>query len=282
MTCYFKRTPLALAFGAVTIALAGCAPASDNSIPSVQYDLPAAPARPAAPNTQAGAEKRVAVSHSFVLSMPNALVESVQAKHLAECRKVGCTILSTNLSRPTGNWITARTSLRIPPEAYAAFATTLATPPANVIGHSEAAEDKFIPMLDLEKRLETKTALRQRLTAMLQDSNTKNVADIIAIEKELAQTQGDIETATAQHNYLQTITSTVRVDINYSGHAAVVGGFDFSPVTRAINGLSATFATSIAALISFLAMALPWLPLTALIAWAARRSIRRWKKPKSA
>jgi hypothetical protein len=284
MIIHIGRTPLALAIGAVTIALAGCAPASDNNSPSVQYDLvvPQTPGNPGAQNAQRGAERRVAISHRFTLRLANTEVDSVQGKHLAECRKIGCTISSTSLNRSDDGRINAQSSLRIPADAYAAFATTITTPPAHVISHSETAEDKFVPMLDLEKRLEVKSALRQRLTAMLQDANTKSVADIVAVEKELAQVQGDIETATAQHNYLLTITGTVRVDISYSGQAAVVGGFDFSPVARAIDRLGPTLVNSLAALISFLAMILPWLPLAAFVLWIVRRGIRRWRRTKPA
>ncbi len=75
-------------------------------------------------------------------------------------------------------------------------------------------------MLDIDKRLEVKTALRDRLSAMLKDPSAKSAADLAAIEKELAQAQGDIEAAIAQRDYLRTITHTVRVDIAYDGRQA--------------------------------------------------------------
>jgi hypothetical protein len=223
----------------------------------------------------------VAVTHTFSLRLPSNEVEVVQQKHLAECRKLGCTVVSTQLDRSNEGRVSARCSIRIAPDAYQAFATLIQAPPAEVVTHSESADDRTAPMLDVEKRLEVKSALRDRLTAMLRDHSATSTADLIAIEKELAQVQGDIESATAQHDQLKTITETVRVDIAYSGRVAVVAGIDFSPVRQAVNGAGRTAVSSLATLISFLAAIVPWLPLIALLMWGTRAGLRRWRAPKA-
>jgi hypothetical protein len=230
---------------------------------------------------QSSAGRRVAVTHTFSLRLPSNEVEAAQQKHLAECRKLGCIILNTQFDRSNEGRVNARCSIRIAPDAYQTFAAVIQAPPAEVVTHSESADDQTVPMLDVEKRLEVKSALRDRLTAMLRDPGAKSTADLIAIEKELAQVQGDIESATAQHDQLKTITETVRVDIAYSGRAAVVAGIDFSPVRQAVNGAGRTAVSSLASLISFLAAIVPWLPLIALLMWGMRAGLRRWRTPKA-
>jgi hypothetical protein len=220
--------------------------------------------------------KRLAISHGYTLQLPDTDVEAVQQRHLSECAKLGCTVVSTTLDRSTGR-ITARSEVRIAPDAFAAFADILAAPPARIVTHSESVEDKAAPMLDVEKRLEVKTALRDRLAAMLREPATKTPADLATIEKELAQVQGDIEAIVAQRDYLLTITQTVRVNISYVGLAAQAGGIDLSPISQAGSGIVTTIVRSVAALISFVAAIVPWLPLIALLAWAARRGLRRWR-----
>src|SRR5262249_35544912 len=153
----------------------------------------------------------------------------------------------------------------------------LGAPRAEGSSHPESADDKPLQIVDTDKRLELKTALRDRLTAMLRDPAPKTTADLVAIEKELAQVQADIEAATAQRDYLRTITDTVRIDINYNGQAALVAGIDLSPIAEAARGSGRTMVASVAALISFLAAALPWLPLIAFLVWAVRRGLRRWR-----
>jgi hypothetical protein len=112
---------------------------------------------------------------------------------------------------------------------------------------------------------------------MLRDPSTKSAADLAAIEKELAQAQGDIEAAIAERDYLRTITETVRVDINYDGRPVVIAGYDFSPIKRAADGIGQTLITSVASLIVALAATLPWLPVIVFAVWGIRRGLRRWR-----
>jgi len=230
---------------------------------------------------QAGPARRIAVTRSFTLRMPGSEVAAVQERHLAECAKLECTVLETRLDQLGDGRVSARASVRVTPERYPALAAIITARPAEVTAQSERADDRTIAVLDVEKRLEVKTALRDRLTAMLNDPATKPVADLIAIEKELVQAQGDIESATTQRNYLRTITDTVQVDITYDGHQVVVAGYDFSPIKRAVNSIGGTFATSVASLITFAAAIVPWLPVIVLLVWGARRGLRRWRTARS-
>jgi hypothetical protein len=153
----------------------------------------------------------------------------------------------------------------------------ITAPPVEVTTRSERAEDRTVAILDVDKRLEVKRTLRDRLAAMLSDPGTKSAADLAAIEKELAQAQGDIEAAIAQRDYLRTITETVRVDINYDGRPVVIAGYDFSPIKRAADGVGQTLIASVASLIVALVAAVPWLPVIVFAVWGIRRGLRRWR-----
>ena len=238
--------------------------------------LPNAPSQP-----QAGPTRRIAVTRSFTLRMPGNEVSAVQERHLAECAKLECTVLETRLDQLGDGRVSARASVRITPERYPALAAVITARPVEVTAQSERADDRTIAVLDVDKRLEVKTALRDRLTTMLNDPATKSVADLIAIEKELVQAQGDIEAATTQRNYLRTITETVQVDITYDGRQVVVAGYDFSPIKRAVDSIGGTFAISVASLITFAATVVPWLPVIVLLMWGARRGLRRWRTARS-
>lgn len=279
---------LAVVFAAAAFVLGACSQYSalnysgGTAVVGVGgYDVAQAPSpNPDQSNPQI-ARRRLAITHAFNLHLSSADVESVQQKHLAECGRLGCTVVSTRIDRSNEGRITARSSIRIAPDAFAAFAAILAAPPAKIVTHSETTDDRTIAVLDVEKRLEVKSALRDRLAAMLREPGTKSAGDLATIEKELAQVQGDIEAIAAQRDYLRTLTETVRVDIDYVGLAAQAGGFDLSPITGAIDGIGETLVRSVAALISFLAATIPWIPLLALVAWATRRGIRRWKARKA-
>jgi Domain of unknown function (DUF4349) len=274
------RRYLVVVMGASSVVLAACEQPSINLFPTEAATTVLAQADRLDRDDQTAPVKRLAVSHAFTLRLPSIEVETVQQKHLTECGKLGCTVLNTRLDRSNEGRIYARSSVRIAPDAYSAFAVIIAAPPSMVVTHSEAAEDKTVPIIDTDKRLELKTALRGRLEAMIRDPGVKSPADLAALEKELAQVQADIEAIIAQRDYLRAITETVSVDITYSGQAAVVAGIDLSPVERAVLGTGRTLIESAAALISFLAAIVPWLPLIALLGWAVRRILRRWKTQK--
>ncbi|HEY4921306.1 MAG TPA: DUF4349 domain-containing protein [Xanthobacteraceae bacterium] len=278
MTIRFAKVALGAAIAVSALALTDC---SRNFTPqlSERVAVPPAPiiAFDAARAAPANAQTKLAVTHTFELSMPSDQVEAVQRRHLDECAKLGCTVLTTTLQHGGRGSVYARTSLRISPQGFDAFAKALAAAPARITSHAQTAEDKTIPLLDVEKRLEAKTALRERLEAMLKDPATKSTADLLAIEKELALIQGDIESATAQRDYLRTITDTVRVDISYDGIVAEVGGVDLGPLKRAASEFGDTVLTSLATLIYVFAALLPWLPVIVLLGWAMRRGVRRWR-----
>jgi hypothetical protein len=257
------------------LSVAGGWDASEASAPSQEFRLAQLSNAPAQP--QAGPTRHIAVTRSFTLRLPGSEVAAVQERNLAECAKLECTVLETRLEQLVDGRVSARTSVRVAPERYPALAAAITARPAQVITQSERADDRTIAVLDVDKRLAVKTALRDRLTAMLNDPATKSVADLIAIEKELVQAQGDIEAATTLRNYLGTITDTVQVDVTYDGQQVVVAGYDFSPIKRAIDSIGGTFATSVASLITFVTTVVPWLPVIALLVWGARRGLRRWR-----
>lgn len=258
-----------VAFALLTAA-AACAQQqpSDSS-----NDVPLMAAR--ASDTPQAVTRYRAITHRFGLRLPAREVEATQQKHLAECARLGCTVLSTRIDRQQEGRISAQLSIRIAPEAYSDFAGVLAAPPVTITSQAQTSEDKTLPILDAEKRLEVKVALRDRLNAMLRDPGPKSAADLAAIEKEIAQAQADIESLTAQRDTLRTQTDTIRVEISYTGVTAQAGGWDLSPIQSSLRGISQTVVSSIAWLISFLAAALPWIPLIGVVWWTARRIIRR-------
>jgi len=278
-----RRILSAIALGASAVTLGACwmepEAGGEFYLPGEIHGNQLAQAQTLNPGqgAQQGPVKRLAISHGYTLHLLDTDVEAIQQRHLSECGKLGCTVVSTMLDRSAAGRITARSEVRIAPDAFPAFTDVLAAPPARIVTHSETADDKTAPMLDVEKRLEVKSALRDRLAAMLREPGTKNPADLATIEKELAQVQGDIEALVAQRDYLRTITETVRVNIAYVGRAAQAAGIDLSPIFRAARGIVEILVQSVAALIFFLAAVVPWLPLMALLAWAGRRAIRRWR-----
>lgn len=258
-----------MVFVALVLGLAGC----DKAQPPPPPPPPPSPAVQVAP--PASANQKIANSHHFAFELPNEVLAETQRKHLEACRAAGCAVISTQLSQSSDSYggrghATGSISARIAPDRFAAFAAVLTAPPAALITHTEKSEDETLAVLDVEKRLEAQLALRDRLTALLKQPGI-SVADLMAIEKNLAEVQGTIEIAIARRDSLRTYTNTVLIDVDYNGvlppepEPSV-----FRPVTAAVDEFGRTIVTSLAQVISFVAIALPWLPLVAILLWLVR------------
>jgi hypothetical protein len=268
-------------FGTIGV-LAACllAPAAckRESPPPMAYA--GAPVAPAAMRSMAMAQapdatnRRVAYTEDFVVELPSSAVEETQQQTLSKCLAAGCTVLNTRLDRLRNGVVQGSISVRIAPDKYQAFADAVVAPPARLVSHAETADDKTIPLLDIEKRLAAQTALRDRLQQMLQQAGT-SVGDLVAVEKQLAEVQGTIESETAQRDYLRTITDTVRVDVSYNGLIQQAGPIDVSPIRAALDEFVQTVIESFGEMIGLIAYALPWLPVAGLAAWLLRRIVRR-------
>jgi Domain of unknown function (DUF4349) len=220
------------------------------------------------------ADRRIAYSHEFAVDLPNSAVEATQQNNLTDCLAAGCSVLNSRLERMPDGVVQGSISVRIAPARYQAFADAIAAPPARLISHAEAAVDETAPILDIEKRLDAQVALRERLSELLKQAGT-SVGDLVAVEKQLADVQGTIESETAQRDYLRTITDTVKVDVAYNGLIQQAGRFDVSPIRAAAERFAHDVIVSIGRLIACVAFALPWLPLAVLAGWAVRRLLRR-------
>lgn len=262
--------------GVMAVCLLG--PVACKRQPPMSYT--AAPLAPVAMRSMAvgqapdAANQRIAYTESFVVELPSGAVEATQQETLKKCLAAGCSVLNTRLDRLRNGVVEASISVRIAPDRYQAFADTIVAPPARLVSHAETAEDKTIPLLDIEKRLEAQTALRDRLQKMLQQAGT-SVGDLVAVEKQLAEVQGTIESETAQRDYLRTITDTVRVEVSYNGLIQQAGPIDISPIRVAADAFVQTAIESFGEMIGLVAYALPWLPIAAVGFWLLRRLLRR-------
>jgi hypothetical protein len=232
----------------------------------------------APPPSQAASTTRTAVVHAFTLQMPADEIEAIYLRHLDECARLGCIVVSSHLNRSSSGPPYANASIRINPASFAAFEKILTQPPVHVVTHSQASDDKAIAFLDLEKRIDAKVALRDRLMTMLKEPVGKSTTDLLSVERELTQVQGDIESASAQRDYLRTITETVRLDISYMTIAAPQGAVDLyaSQFKQTFLQSGGVLLRLFAGLVTLLVAALPWAPLVALLAWGGRRAMRRW------
>jgi hypothetical protein len=165
--------------------------------------------------------------------------------------------------------------VRLPPRNVEVFLSGLAKS-GEIIQHARDAEDKTNQVVDADARIKNLTELRDRLRAMLGDKSAK-FKDIIDVERELANTQSQLDSIMSIRKVLSLETDLVAVNIDFSAKQGITEQGFFSPVARAMKDAGRVMMESFASLITFIMSALPWviigIPLLLLIA-------KLWKKVK--
>ncbi|OYY99235.1 MAG: hypothetical protein B7Y32_06275, partial [Methylophilales bacterium 16-45-7] len=146
---------------------------------------------------------------------------------------------------------------RLPPRNVEVFLSGLAKS-GEITQHARDAEDKTNQVMDADARIKNLTELRDRLRQMLSDKSAK-FKDIIDVERELANTQSQLDSIVSIRKMLSLETDLVSVNINFSARQWITEQGFFSPVARAIKDAGRVMMESFAALITFIMSALPWL-----------------------
>lgn len=158
---------------------------------------------------------------------------------------------------------------RVPPRNVNIFLTGLAKN-GEVMQHGRDGEDKTNQVVDADARISNLANLRDRLRLMLNDKTAK-FRDIIDVERELANTQSELDSMTSIRKILALETDLVAVNIDFTSAQGITEKGFFAPVMRAFKNAGQVFMESIATVITFVMAAIPWLLIGIPIIWLVRR-----------
>jgi len=230
----------------------------------------------------------LAYRYGYGLVMPSASVKPTAEKHMQICRDAGpskCQITGSNTNNYSETDIRANLSLRAEPDWLQRFVSGMKADVAEVDGRIESentsVEDLTRAILDTDARLKAQTTLRTRLKNLLETRDAK-LPDLLALERELARVQGEIESATANLKALHARVSMSVVNINYSSQRVAVSGSSFAPIGEALKDFVGIVSDGLAGVIRFIAIMLPWLLFVIIPGlFALRWFWRRRKKAKT-
>ncbi|MFT3736937.1 MAG: DUF4349 domain-containing protein [Rhodocyclaceae bacterium] len=227
---------------------------------------------------QAAAPSRryIALSHQLVVDSSATNLQKVYDAATQRCLQAGCEILNASLQRETSYAPpNATLSVRMPPQAVDAFLAGF-NGDAEVVQHSRNAEDKTDAVIDTEARLNNLTQLRDRLRSMLA-SRSGSIKDVIEIERQLADTQSQLDSYSGLRKALANETEKVALHIQFRTRPGVAERSFFGPVISAWHEAGHVIMTSLGGLITFCAALLPWLLIIVPAGWGVRRLWRKWR-----
>lgn len=228
-----------------------------------------APAPPSSPDPDAETESAqglyLAYAYNYALRLPAPALPDLHARHAALCAEAGpqtCRVISSRLSGRDGPSVSAVLDLRASPGWIARFrdglGDELGEAGGAIVSEDARMEDLTTQIVDGEARLRARTALRDRLQGLL-ESGEANVQELIAVERELARVQADLESRQSVLAALRERVETSRLTVDYRVQVSPADQSNFAPIGEALDRFTRDFSVAVAAMIGFTARLLPWL-----------------------
>ena len=224
-----------------------------------------APPPPNQTNDNPSSQSFLAYRYNYGFSLPAKSVAATAKSHADICLNAGpskCQVLNSSTNAYNEDSVSANLSLRAAPDWLdnfkAEMQSSVEAAKGKMTNNSVSAEDLTRQILDTDARLKAQTTLRDRLQSLLATRNAE-LKDLLALERELARVQGQIESATTTLNVLRKRVSMSVVDINYQSQSVAVSQSALAPIGRALKGFVGNFAYGLSNVIEFLAGILPWL-----------------------
>lgn len=231
--------------------------------------------------TDPALQQYIAYTYDFQMQYGAQAVEPAMEAHRAECMAAGanvCQVVSSSAYARNESHAQARLSIRATPDWLRGFLGGLEddvdAAGGEITASTMSSTDLSRPILDAEARLSAQRALRDRLTALLERDNA-DLADLVALERELARVQGGIESIESNLRNMRGRVTMSTADLTYTSRVTVTGGGATNPVTAALRDIVRNFSVALGAVITFVALTTPWLILIIPVIWLLLRWRRR-------
>ena len=269
------------------LAFAGCEAPQDGAMSSADMLAPAPMARmeaqvEAAPDTaNPSALSFMAYRYAYSFELPGEAVAPTLALHRDRCLDASpsrCQVLSSGSSSHGEDAMRGQLHFRAEPDFLVDFVeaaqTDVETADGERTSYSMNSEDLTRQYLDTDARLAAQTALRNRLQSLLETRDAE-LANLLAVEQELARVQAQIESATTALEVLRKRVSMSEVTFDYRTKGAFERG---NPVGDAFANFGHNVGAAFAAIVVLVSYLLPWLVIGIPLVWLTLRAIGRVRR----
>lgn len=205
---------------------------------------------------------------------------------VAFCGTIRCEVISSSIatrtaeSAPSGN-----VSLRVAPDDLGKLLAHVQGL-GKIAQHTTEREDETASVVDTEARIKNLTSFRDNLRAMLAKPSA-TVSNVVEIDKQLTDTQSELDSETAQRKILAEETEKITVEISFRVEEPSVAIGGFSEIWTALRESGSVLGDSIANLITTIVAIIPWLILILPAFWLLAKAwrklrLRRQAKPPAA
>lgn len=203
-------------------------------------------------------KKYIALRHNLTIETPAEKMQANFDAAVKHCEALNCQMLGANYNKQTPySPPSAYLSVRVPPRNVEIFLSGLASN-GEITQHGRDSEDKTNQVVDADARIKNLTEFRDQLRVMLSDKSAK-FKDLIEVQRELVNTQSELDSIVSMRKILSQETDLVAVNINFTATQGITEQGFFAPVARALKDAGRVMMESFAAVITFVMNILPWL-----------------------
>lgn len=286
----------------IVLTLAACSPKSnEGGYADAKIDMPAAEAAAEMPvatdvsgvNLETSAIEvsslpQLAYDYRYGYAAPRKDIEALSKADLATCQKAGtaeCQMISMSAHSYTdANNLNQTLELRVSPAYLKTFQSgmddRLKSYRARINNQSVTSEDLSLQIVDTEARIKNKEALRDRLAQIVRTGSGK-ISELVEAERQLAETQADIDSAKSQLLVMKKRVATVHLTLEYQSEAVAASRGTFAPVNDALKGALGNMMEMLGFLITLLAYNLPLMILATPAFIFGRKAWIKWRAKKT-
>src|SRR5882724_10847879 len=192
------------------------------------------------------------------------------------CGTIQCEVVSSSITTRASDSVPAGViSLRVAPDEFKkllAYVEKL----GKIAQHTTEREDKTTAVVDTEAKLKNLTSFRDNLRTMLAKPSA-TVKDLVEIQKQLTDTQSQLDSETAQRKILANETEKIAVEISFRVERLSRNAGGLAQVWNALRESGSILADSTASLITTIVAVIPWLILILPAIWLLAKAWRKLK-----
>ena len=264
-----NRKIAVLTFVTLTLFTTGCSKKASRSLvpPAMMAYLSVSAASP---------DRYIAERDKLQIVMSESDLQKSWDSVIAFCGTVQCEVISSRISMRTADSApSGNVTLRVAPEDFQKLLANIQKL-GKIEQHTTEREDKTTAVVDTEAKIKNLTSFRDSLRIML-GKPSATVNDLVQIQKQLADTQSELDSEAAQRKILANETEKIAVEISFNVDRSSAGGGALAQIWNAFVESGSVLADSTASLITTIVAIIPWLILILPGIWLLLKVWRRLK-----
>jgi len=228
----------------------------------------------------ASPQRYIAERQKLEIIPPESQLQKSWESAAAFCATIRCEVVSSSITMQTNDAPpSGDISLRVAPDDLSkllAYVEKL----GKLTQHTTEREDETISVVNTDAKIKNLTSFRDNLRAMLVRPSAK-LSDLVEIQKQLTDTQSELDSETAQRKILANETEKIAVEISFRVVRPGQNPSGIAEIRNALRESGSVLADSISDLITTVFTIIPWLVLIVPICWLLAKAWRKLRRQRN-